>query len=100
MTFLGNPCRCGWAYDQIDEHYMFCERCGRYFEIREDSLIIHSQPTIDVPWLGGLDTAALREYAKTGYKIDPHTKLKDLLNDRRGAIAAKKAKLRAREERE
>jgi len=90
MTFLGNPCLCGWAFDQISEDYVLCERCGRSREIREDGLLVTSEPTLDVARLR--TSTGKREYARIGYKINTHERMMDTLNDRRGAIAAQKAK--------
>jgi hypothetical protein len=29
VCFIGNPCPCGWALDEIDEDTKKCEKCGR-----------------------------------------------------------------------
>lgn len=96
MTFMGNPCPCGWAFDQISEEKEFCERCGRFRRMRANGLLVSTKPTQTVDKLRNI--AAREEYDKKGLKLDPRTRLRDILNDRRGAIAAKKAKLRARED--
>jgi len=94
--FLGSPCSCGWAFDQISEDYMFCERCGRTREIRDDGMLISSEPTVSVDRLRSHRDR--QTYDKKGIKLNPHTRLEDMQNDRRGAIAAQKAKRKKNED--
>ena len=47
MTFLANPCSCGWSMDDIDEYTRKCERCGRTAVLKSGLWVI-SKPTEDV----------------------------------------------------
>jgi hypothetical protein len=38
--FLGNPCPCGWALDDIDEETQECEKCGRRVERRDGYSVV------------------------------------------------------------
>ncbi len=35
MTFLGNPCQCGWAYTEISETVRVCEKCCRELHYKD-----------------------------------------------------------------
>lgn len=67
MSFLGDPCACGWAMDELSEIRRKCERCGRVAEKKSWGWMTHN-PTKTVSRLS--NAKEKREYAhslrKTG----------------------------------
>ena len=46
--FLGDPCPCGWCYDQPDENTRECEKCGRRLMLQPGGYWIQVTPKEEI----------------------------------------------------